>query len=46
MWFTNAAINIATDFIIILLPMPVIKSLQLARRQKLALYVIFAIGGM
>lgn len=46
MWYTNAAINILTDFVIILLPMPVIKSLKLARRQKLALYIIFAIGGM
>ncbi|KAK7177528.1 integral membrane protein [Paraphaeosphaeria sporulosa] len=46
MWYTNAAINIVTDFIIILLPMPVIKSLHLARRQKMALYIIFAVGGI
>ncbi|KAF1363238.1 hypothetical protein EJ07DRAFT_104201 [Lizonia empirigonia] len=45
MWFTNAAINIATDFAIILLPMPVIRRLQLGRRQKSALIGIFAVGG-
>ncbi|KAF2739810.1 hypothetical protein EJ04DRAFT_294907 [Polyplosphaeria fusca] len=46
MWFTNAGINIATDFAIIILPMPVIRSLNLARRQKQALIAIFAIGGL
>ncbi|PSN73594.1 hypothetical protein BS50DRAFT_191223 [Corynespora cassiicola Philippines] len=46
MWFTNAAINILTDFAIIILPMPVIRSLNLARRQKQALIGIFAIGGL
>lgn len=45
MWFTNAAINILTDFAIIILPMPVIRSLNLARRQKQALLAIFAVGG-
>ncbi|KAF2193413.1 hypothetical protein K469DRAFT_712164 [Zopfia rhizophila CBS 207.26] len=45
MWFTNAAINILTDFAIILLPMPVIRSLNLRRRQRQALIGIFAIGG-
>ncbi|KAH8725892.1 hypothetical protein GQ44DRAFT_796079 [Phaeosphaeriaceae sp. PMI808] len=46
MWFTNAAINILTDFAIIILPMPVIQSLNLARRQKQALMGIFAVGGL
>lgn len=45
MWFTNAAINICTDFAIIILPMPVIRSLNLDRRQKTALIAIFAVGG-
>ncbi|KAI8935525.1 hypothetical protein NX059_008095 [Plenodomus lindquistii] len=44
-WFTNAAINITLDFTIILLPMPVIRSLNLGRRQKGALVGIFAVGG-
>ncbi|KAH7135987.1 hypothetical protein B0J11DRAFT_425457 [Dendryphion nanum] len=45
MWFTNAALNIVTDLAIIILPMPVIRSLNLARRQKQALIGIFAVGG-
>ncbi|KAF1845270.1 uncharacterized protein K460DRAFT_376726 [Cucurbitaria berberidis CBS 394.84] len=45
MWFAIAAINILTDFIIIILPMPVIRSLRLGRRQKTALTAIFAVGG-
>ncbi|KAF1957015.1 hypothetical protein CC80DRAFT_534987 [Byssothecium circinans] len=44
-WFVNAAINITTDFIIILLPMPVIRTLNLARKQKWALIGVFALGG-
>lgn len=46
MWFTNAAINITTDFAIIILPMPVIRRLQLGSRQKSALIGIFAVGGL
>ncbi|KAL1604240.1 hypothetical protein SLS59_004034 [Nothophoma quercina] len=45
MWFTNAAINITTDFAIIILPMPVIRRLQLGKRQKSALIGIFGVGG-
>ncbi|KAF2476742.1 uncharacterized protein BDR25DRAFT_278059 [Lindgomyces ingoldianus] len=45
-WFSNAAINIVTDLMIIVLPMPVIKNLNLARRQKKLLMGIFAFGGM
>ncbi|CAG5158523.1 uncharacterized protein ALTATR162_LOCUS5122 [Alternaria atra] len=44
-WFTNAAINIITDFAIILLPIPVIQKLNLGKRQKIGLISIFAIGG-
>jgi len=46
MWFTNAAINIITDFAIILLPMPVVRSLQMGKRQKQVLLLIFGIGGL
>jgi hypothetical protein len=45
MWYTNATINILTDFAIIILPMPVIKRLQLGKRPKYALMAIFAVGG-
>jgi hypothetical protein len=43
---TNAAMNIVTDFAIIVLPIPVIQSLNLGRRQKVALISIFAVGGL
>ncbi|RYP64333.1 hypothetical protein DL770_009222 [Monosporascus sp. CRB-9-2] len=44
MWYAAAALNILTDFMILILPLPSIKNLQLPRRQKLALSFIFAIG--
>jgi hypothetical protein len=43
---TNAGINIVTDFALIILPIPVIQSLNLGRRQKIALISIFAVGGL
>jgi hypothetical protein len=43
---TNAAINILTDFLLILLPVPVIRGLNLGKRQKGALIGIFAVGGL
>lgn len=46
MWFTNAGMNIAIDIAIIVLPLPVLSKLQLPRRQKQALIVVFAFGGM
>ncbi|KAF2729161.1 hypothetical protein EJ04DRAFT_502843 [Polyplosphaeria fusca] len=45
-WFSNAGINIATDIIIIALPMPVIRRLRLAKRQKWLLMGVFALGGV
>ncbi|CAE6996148.1 hypothetical protein P3342_000308 [Pyrenophora teres f. teres] len=45
-WFTNAGINILTDFAIIILPIPVIRSLNLGRKQKIGLIAIFAVGGL
>ncbi|KAF2454920.1 hypothetical protein BDY21DRAFT_373789 [Lineolata rhizophorae] len=45
LWFVNAAINIATDFAIIVLPIPALKCLMLPRRQKIILMFIFALGG-
>lgn len=44
-WFTNAAVNIVTDFAIIILPMPVLRSLDLPLKQKRALMLVFALGG-
>lgn len=45
LWFSNSAIHILTDLLILIYPMPVLKSLQLPRRQKIALMGVFALGG-
>ncbi|KAF4551619.1 Hypothetical protein D9617_13g101210 [Elsinoe fawcettii] len=44
-WFANAGINIVTDIIIFLLPMPALKALQLPKKQKIGLMFVFALGG-
>ncbi|KAJ9297322.1 hypothetical protein DTO271G3_4615 [Paecilomyces variotii] len=44
LWFSNSGMHILTDIIIMVLPMPVLKSLQLPQRQKLALMGVFALG--
>ncbi|KAL1954898.1 hypothetical protein VTO42DRAFT_487 [Malbranchea cinnamomea] len=43
-WYTNAVFNISIDFLIFLLPMPVINTLSLPLRSKFALMGIFALG--
>lgn len=45
-WCTNAALNIVTDFVIILLPMPALKQLRLPKYQKRAVILVFAVGGL
>lgn len=45
-WFALAAFNIVTDLSVWLLPMPVLKSLQLPRKQKYSLIGVFALGGL
>ncbi|EQB56978.1 hypothetical protein GCG54_00002953 [Colletotrichum gloeosporioides] len=44
-WFSNAALNIATDIIIVVIPIPLIRTLQISRKQKIALIMVFAVGG-
>lgn len=44
LWLTNAALNILTDIMIVLLPMPVISSLMLPLKQKLWLTIVLAFG--
>jgi len=43
-WFCTAAINIVSDVIIFLLPMPALKALNLPARQKWGLMGVFALG--
>lgn len=45
-WYANASANIIGDFLILALPMPVVKSLQLPQRQRLGLIMVFALGGL
>jgi hypothetical protein len=43
-YFTNAPFNIVTDFVLFGLPLPILKELQLPRRQKTGLIILFGIG--
>ncbi|PGG99777.1 hypothetical protein GX51_06149 [Blastomyces parvus] len=43
-WYSNAAFSILSDLAILILPMPVIKSLLLPKKEKLGLMSIFAVG--
>jgi hypothetical protein len=45
-WFSNAAFNILSDIFIIILPIPVLKSLSIPRKQKYGLIMIFIMGGL
>ncbi|KAL2882146.1 hypothetical protein SGCOL_002411 [Colletotrichum sp. CLE4] len=40
----NACLHLATDFLIFLLPLPVIHTMRLPRRQKTGLYIIFCLA--
>ncbi|KAK5654657.1 hypothetical protein OQA88_6980 [Cercophora sp. LCS_1] len=43
-WYVMAGVNVATDFALFIMPIPVVTSLQLPRRQKLMLLAIFGLG--
>jgi hypothetical protein len=43
-WFTNAGVNIGQDIVILLLPMPLIQTLQIPRGQKRGLVIMLALG--
>jgi hypothetical protein len=43
-WYVMAGVNLVTDFSIFSMPLPVIKSLQLPRRQKYLLMGVFGLG--
>ena len=44
-WYANGSFSIATDLIILFIPMPLIYQLQIPRVQKVALVVVLALGG-
>ncbi|KAI9822793.1 MAG: hypothetical protein M1832_003026 [Thelocarpon impressellum] len=46
MYIANSALNIFTDVVILVLPMPIIWKLQVSRRQKSVLCLIFVLGSL
>lgn len=44
LYFSSAPVNIITDLVIVLLPMPVLKNMMLPRKQKWILYITFGFG--
>jgi hypothetical protein len=44
-WWANAGFSVATDLLILLIPMPLIYQLQIQRIQKMALVLVFGLGG-
>ncbi|KAK0630351.1 hypothetical protein B0T17DRAFT_469900, partial [Bombardia bombarda] len=43
-WWSNTGLHMATDFLIFLLPMPVVWTIMLPKRQKLILCGVFGLG--
>ncbi len=43
-WYIMASVNLITDFGIFSMPLPVIKKLQLPKRQKILLMGVFGLG--
>lgn len=43
-WYVMATVNLVTDFVTFSLPLPVIRSLQLPKRQKYMLMGVFCLG--
>ncbi|CAI7627029.1 unnamed protein product [Penicillium glandicola] len=45
LWFSNASMHISTDIAILIIPIPALMSVDLPRRQKIALMIMFSLGG-
>lgn len=43
-WYTTSIMNIVTDFIVFLVPMPAIRGLQLRPKQKILVTSVFCLG--
>ncbi|KAK3994350.1 hypothetical protein QBC44DRAFT_43697 [Cladorrhinum sp. PSN332] len=43
-WYVMAGLNVATDFAVFSIPIPVISSLHLPKRQKAMLFIVFTLG--
>ncbi|KAL9087479.1 MAG: hypothetical protein Q9159_003616 [Coniocarpon cinnabarinum] len=45
LWYSNSAVNIVLDVVIIALPMPAIQTLSISSARKVAVMGLFALGG-
>ncbi|KAJ5775559.1 uncharacterized protein N7511_000570 [Penicillium nucicola] len=45
LWFSNASMHIATDLAILIIPIPALMAVDLPRKQKFALMLMFGLGG-
>ncbi|KAF7716694.1 Uncharacterized protein PECH_008618 [Penicillium ucsense] len=45
LWFSNASMHIATDLAILIIPIPALIAIDIPRKQKVILMVMFALGG-
>lgn len=43
-WYANAAMQIFSDVVILILPMPLLYKLQLPRPQKIGIMLVFGVG--
>lgn len=43
-WYVMASVNLVSDFSLFIMPLPVIQSLQLPRKQKYTLSIVFGFG--
>ena len=46
LWYTISGFQLATDFAVLALPIPVLVKLQLPRKQKITLVFVFLLGGL
>jgi hypothetical protein len=46
MWIVIGALNVVTDIMVLVLPMPHLWGLQIPLKKKIALIIIFSIGGL
>lgn len=46
LWFSNASMHIATDIAILLIPIPALMTIDVPNKQKIALMMMFALGGL
>ncbi|CEJ60339.1 hypothetical protein PMG11_08916 [Penicillium brasilianum] len=45
LWFSNASMHITTDLAILIVPIPALIAIDIPKRQKIALMIMFALGG-